>query len=64
MFVALGDNAVNIDNCDRIYIDYQNGVRLEKSDAEYVIAKFDTKEQAQEYLALILQAYNRGDKVF
>lgn len=64
MFVVLGDNAVNIDDCDRIYVDYQNGVRLAKSDVEYVIAKFDTKEQAQEYLALILQAYNRGDKVF
>ena len=66
MFVVQGNRAVNIDHCEAIGV--QNAaIKGMLPRNEYIpttIAEFDTKEQAKEYLALILQAYARGEKVF
>lgn len=66
MFVVQGDRALNIDNCDVIGVQ-GNAVKgfLPRNELTPTpIATFDTAEQAKEYLALILQAYARGEKVF
>ena len=63
MFVVQGDRAVNIDCCCKIYV-CRDEVKGLVSEVKTVIAKFDTEEQAQECLSLILKAYAHGDKVF
>lgn len=72
MFVVQGDRAVNLELCKRIIVTDNSkeilGVMLEDENADSlgysIIAKFDTHEQAQEYLSMILKAYAAGEKVF
>lgn len=63
MLIVQGNNATNIDFCLRIYAS-SNKIKAETDKNTYLVATFESDEQAQEYLSMILKAYAQGEKVF